>query len=88
MTVNITCDLIQLHFEAFGAHRVVKTVENLLIRLDFFETIEVTTNSFGVNFFEFSIFVKSRQGKAIKLGWKKLHIILLNLQSLWSSILF
>jgi hypothetical protein len=29
-------------------------------------TIEVTTNSFGVNFFAFSIFVKSRQGKTIK----------------------
>jgi hypothetical protein len=49
-------------------------------------TIEVTTNSFGVNFLEFSIFVKSRQGKTIKLGWKKLHMILLNLQSMWSFI--
>jgi hypothetical protein len=51
-------------------------------------TIKVTINSFGVNFFEFSIFVKSRQGETIKLGWKKLHKILLNLQSLWSFILF
>jgi hypothetical protein len=37
VTVNITCDLIQLHFEAFGAHCVVKTVKNLLIRLDFLD---------------------------------------------------
>jgi hypothetical protein len=40
-------------------------------------TIEDTTNSFGVIFFEFSIFDKSRQGKTIKLGWKKLHKIIL-----------
>jgi hypothetical protein len=47
-------DLIQLHFEAFGAHCVVKTVKNLLIRLDFLDmTIEVTTNGFGVIFFSF-----------------------------------
>jgi hypothetical protein len=57
MTVNITCDLIQLHFEAIGAHCGVKTGKNLLIRLDFLDTIELTTISFGVNFFEFSIFV-------------------------------
>jgi hypothetical protein len=66
MTVNITCDLIQLHFEAFGAHCGVKTVANLLILLDSLMTIEVTTNSFGVNFSEFPIFVKSRQGETIK----------------------
>jgi hypothetical protein len=38
-------------------------------------------------FFEFSIFVKSRRGKTIKWGWKKLHKILLNLQCLWFFIL-
>jgi hypothetical protein len=37
MTVNITCDLIQFYFKAFGAHCGVKTVKNLLIRLDFFD---------------------------------------------------
>jgi hypothetical protein len=33
--------------------------------------IEVTTNSFGVIFFEFSIFDKSRQGKTIKKKLEK-----------------
>jgi hypothetical protein len=66
MTVNITCDLIQLHFETFGAHCGVKTVKTFLYGLISWMTIEVTTNSFGVNLFEFSIFVKSRQGKTIK----------------------
>jgi hypothetical protein len=37
MTVNITCDFIQLHFEAFSAHCGVKTVKNLLIWLDFLD---------------------------------------------------
>jgi hypothetical protein len=35
--ITLTCDLIQLHFEAFGGHCGVKTVENLLILLDFFD---------------------------------------------------
>jgi hypothetical protein len=53
MTVNIACDLIQLHFEAFGAHCVVKTVKNLLYGLISWMNIEVTTNSFGVDFLSF-----------------------------------
>jgi hypothetical protein len=48
---------------------------------------EATTKTFGVIFFDFSIFVKSRKGIKIKLGWQKLHKVLLNLQRVWFFIL-
>jgi hypothetical protein len=50
MTVNIACDLIQLLFEAFGAHCGVKTVETCLHGLISWMTIEVTTTA-SVSFF-------------------------------------
>jgi hypothetical protein len=53
MTVNITCDLIQLHFEAFGAHCGEKGSKTFLYGLISWMTIEVTTNSLGVNFLSF-----------------------------------
>jgi hypothetical protein len=43
-------ELIQLHYEAFGAHCGVKMVKTFLYGLISLMTIVVTTNTFGVFF--------------------------------------